>query len=60
MGGLTETYALTADSPALNAGDNDFARDINRIRFTNDQRGIGFRRIEFTTVDIGAFEVQPA
>ncbi|WP_292858285.1 calcium-binding protein [Nostoc sp. LPT] len=64
-GGSTATYALVPTSPAINAGNNanlltdtvdlDGDGNINEsIPF--DQRGIGFNRIKFATVDIGAYE----
>ena len=48
-GGPTETIALWADSPAINAGDNTGAPVF-------DQRGPGFNRISDNVIDIGAFE----
>ncbi|MEH2084588.1 MAG: choice-of-anchor Q domain-containing protein [Nostoc sp.] len=53
-GGPTQTHALLASSPAINAGNNSFVPP----GVTTDQRGTGFDRIKFGTVDIGAFEVQ--
>jgi IPTL-CTERM motif len=52
-GGPTQTRALLAGSPALDAGSNDAAAN-----FQFDQRGPGFPRIVGPTVDIGAFEGQ--
>ena len=52
-GGLTQTMALNAGSPAIDAGSNAAAAGL-----TTDQRGPGFVRISNGTVDIGAFEVQ--
>ncbi|MBN4001094.1 choice-of-anchor Q domain-containing protein [Nostoc sp. LPT] len=53
-GGPTQTHALLASSPAINAGSNSFVLpDV-----TTDQRGTGFDQIKFGTIDIGAFEVQ--
>ncbi len=52
-GGPTQTMALLAGSPAINAGDNTGAPAF-------DQRGPGFARIVGGTIDIGAFEVQTA
>jgi CSLREA domain-containing protein len=61
-GGPTQTRALIAGSPALDAGDNTNATNAG---LTNDQRGVGFSRIvdgpdadATATVDIGAFEAQ--
>jgi hypothetical protein len=54
-GGVTQTHALLPGSPAINAGNNA----LIPMGVTEDQRGTGFPRIAFTTVDIGAFEVQP-
>jgi hypothetical protein len=50
-GGPTQTMALLADSPAIDAGDNTNAP-------TYDQRGPGYPRIVNGIIDIGAFEVQ--
>ncbi len=50
-GGPTQTHALGAGSPALNAGNN--AQGL-----TTDQRGEGFPRVSGATADIGAFETQ--
>ncbi|MFM9960722.1 MAG: beta strand repeat-containing protein, partial [Planctomycetaceae bacterium] len=50
-GGPTQTFALNAGSPAIDAGTNAAATGL-----TFDQRGTGFDRIVNTTVDIGAFE----
>jgi hypothetical protein len=47
----TQTMALLAGSPAIDAGDNTNAPAY-------DQRGPGFPRIVNGTIDIGAFEVQ--
>ena len=55
-GGPTLTHALAASSPAIDAGYNTFARDLNGIAFTTDQRGVGFQRTKNGLVDIGAFE----
>jgi len=53
-GGVTKTHALLMGSPAFNKGNNGLIPS----GFTEDQRGSGFSRIAFTTVDIGAFESQ--
>ena len=50
-GGPTLTHALLSGSPAINGGSNTIA---NATELTNDQRGED--RIQFGTVDIGAFE----
>lgn len=52
-GGATRTHALAADSPAIDAGNNDGASAF-------DQRGAGFPRVHGAEADIGAYEVQPA
>ena len=52
-GGPTQTMALLAGSPAINAGSNALVAAL-----PNDQRGAGFSRIAGGTVDIGAFEIQ--
>jgi hypothetical protein len=59
-GGATQTHALLADSPALDAG-NDCVLTANGCgdnnpALTTDQRGPGFPRQAGTAVDIGAFE----
>jgi hypothetical protein len=54
-GGPTQTLALAAGSPAINAGDN---AAVTVAGLTFDQRGSGFVRISSGTVDLGAFEVQ--
>jgi hypothetical protein len=53
-GGPTQTMALLAGSPAINAGDN--AAVPAGIR--TDQRGPGYSRFVDGRVDIGAFEFQ--
>ncbi|MDJ1169904.1 Ig-like domain-containing protein [Roseofilum sp. BLCC_M154] len=53
-GGTTQTHALVAGSPALDAGNN---ADVPGT-ITTDQRGTGFDRISNSTVDIGAYETQ--
>src|SRR5262249_14124258 len=50
-GGLTQTVALLAGSPCVNAGSNPAS-------LATDQRGTGFARVVGTAADIGAFEVQ--
>jgi hypothetical protein len=50
-GGPTQTMALVAGSPAINAGSS-----ANGL--TTDQRGTGFARVQIGRVDIGAFEFQ--
>jgi hypothetical protein len=50
-GGPTQTMALLAGSPAIDAGDNTSAPAY-------DQRGPGFARIVNGAIDIGAFEFQ--
>jgi hypothetical protein len=50
-GGPTQTMALLAGSPAIDAGDNTDAPMW-------DQRGPGFRRVVNGIIDIGAYEVQ--
>ena len=59
-GGPTETIALLSGSPAIDAGSNDLAVDAQGDPLATDQRGTGFPRIVNGTVDIGAFEFQPA
>ena len=57
-GGPTLTQALSAGSPAIDAGDDS----VLGLPFslTTDQRGAGFTRLSGLHVDIGAFEVQSA
>jgi len=50
-GGPTETHALKAGSPAINAG-------ANPAGLSFDQRGTGFVRVSGGQADIGAYEVQ--
>jgi hypothetical protein len=50
-GGPTLMHALLSGSPAIDAGNNDYATDW-------DQRGDGFPRIVNEIIDIGAFEYQ--
>ncbi len=50
-GGSTQTHALESNSPAFNAGDPNYSGSL-----TTDQSGIGFNRIEYGRLDIGAFE----
>lgn len=54
-GGPTFTHLLNPGSPALDVGNNAAASAL-----TTDQRGTGFARLGNTTIDIGAFEFQPA
>ncbi len=49
-GGLTQTHRLLANSPAIDAGNN------NTGDFANDQRGSGHQRTYGSATDIGAFE----
>ncbi len=52
-GGTTRTIALSAGSPAIEAG-------ANLLEFDNDQRGPGFERLVGDAVDIGALEYRAA
>ena len=55
--GPTETIALLAGSPAIDAGSNALAIDPGTQQaLPSDQRGPGYARIINGTVDIGAFE----
>ena len=54
-GGPTETIALVSGSPAIDAGSNALAVDPQGDPLTTDQRGPGFPRIGFGTVDIAHF-----
>jgi hypothetical protein len=53
-GGAAPTIALLPGSPAINAGSNA----LNGLEF--DERGPGFPRSFNGSIDIGAFEAQPA
>jgi hypothetical protein len=55
-GGPTQTVALLAGSPAIDAGNNTLAVDAQGNPLGADQRG--YARISGTTVDIGAYEYQ--
>ena len=63
------THALLSGSPAINKGNNALittdvfdidADDNNSENIPFDNRGSGYTRISGGTVDIGAFEFQPA
>jgi hypothetical protein len=56
-GGTAPTMALQAGSPAIDAGTKMF---LNFPVPTTDQRGAGRDLLNAGTVDIGAYEVQPA
>ncbi|MCA8989734.1 MAG: hypothetical protein KDA78_18950, partial [Planctomycetaceae bacterium] len=64
-GGTVPTHSLLETSIAVNAGNNSLARDQNSAFLTSDGRGAPFKRFGAgtgnadTTVDIGAFELQP-
>jgi hypothetical protein len=54
-GGPTQTQALQAGSPAINAGPSPvFAFPGNEF----DQRGPGYARVVGDRVDVGAYELQ--
>ncbi len=55
FGGPTQTMALLFGSPAIDAGNNA----LIPAGITTDQRGIGYPRIVYGIVDIGAYEFQP-
>ncbi len=55
-GGPTQTVALLAGSPAIDAGSVALAVDQNGNPLTTDQRGNGYPRVVNGTVDIGAFQ----
>ncbi len=57
-GGPTLTRALSAGSPAIDAGDNARAVFPDRSPLIFDQRGFDFDRIVGLHVDVGAYEVQ--
>ena len=58
-GGPTQTIALLAASPAINAGSVALAVAASGNPLTTDQRGTGYPRIINNTVDVGAFEATP-
>lgn len=53
-GGETKTHALTSGSPAVDAGDNSLALDLDNVALTLDQAGQV--RILHSIVDMGSFE----
>jgi hypothetical protein len=53
-GGPTETQALSAGSPAIDAGDPNGCKDDNNATLTSDQRG--YVRPVGVACDIGAYE----
>jgi predicted outer membrane repeat protein len=55
-GGPTQTRAILAGSPLVNAGSNALTPGV----LNTDQRGAGFPRVFGAAVDIGAFELQTA
>ena len=57
-GGPTRTHALLPGSPAIDAGNNALAIAPDGGSLDYDQRGPGFPRIVYATVDIGAVELQ--
>ena len=54
-GGLTETHALQAGSPAINYGDSAAVAGVGDVPLF-DQRGTGFDRVQQGRIDIGAYE----
>jgi CSLREA domain-containing protein len=60
-GGQTLTHAVLPGSPAINAGNNNLARNPqNNLELLTDQRGVGFLRTVDNLVDIGAYEAHYA
>lgn len=57
-GGPTPTHALLPGSLAIDAGNNALAVDGSNQPLPSDQRGLGFPRVSYGTVDIGAYEWQ--
>lgn len=55
-GGPTQTHALLAGSPAINAGSNALAVDQNGVALRFDQRGACYNRRVGGRTDIGAYE----
>ena len=59
-GGPTPTIALLSGSPAIDKGSNALAIGPDGNLLATDQRGRGFLRAYGNSVDIGAYELQPA
>ena len=59
-GGPTATIAVSAGSPAINAGSNNLAVDQSGNPLQYDQRGPGFPRFAGGIVSIGAYQYQPS
>ena len=59
-GGPTFTYALLAESPAIDAGNPNCNPNNFQPPLIYDQRGFGFDRVKNGRSDIGAFEVETA
>ncbi len=59
-GGPTQTLALLVGSPAIDAGSNALAVGPGGASLLFDQRGAGYSRIVGGTVDIGAYQADPA
>jgi CSLREA domain-containing protein len=60
-GGPTPTHAVLPASPAIDAGNNELARDpYTKLLLVFDQRAFGFARIVGSSVDIGAYEANYA
>jgi CSLREA domain-containing protein len=57
-GGPTQTHALLASSPAVDAGSPTGCRDDQGAPLETDQRGLP-RGLDGNPCDIGAYEVQP-
>ncbi len=55
-GGPTQTHMPAPDSPAVDAGDDDLAKDEGGDALLTDQRGTGFPRKLYDRVDMGAVE----
>jgi predicted outer membrane repeat protein len=55
-GGLTDTHAVLANSPAINAGSPAFNPASFTPALNADQRGPGFPRVLGGRIDAGAFE----
>jgi CSLREA domain-containing protein len=55
-GGPTQTHALSANSPAINAGQTPNCTDKNGAILTTDQRGSPRPSLPGSVCDIGAFE----
>ncbi|MCA1620542.1 MAG: PxKF domain-containing protein [Acidobacteria bacterium] len=57
-GGPMPTHAVMPGSPLIDAGNHNYAFDLDGWPLQTDQRGNGFPRVHDNEVDIGAVEAQ--